>query len=192
MRKSTIVILGAAVLAAVAGIVRAQNPQGGYNVIPGVILVRDGNGNLQKFNSYVFGTNPSIGNNAQRIVSMPVNGQTTGQSAIITTGGTFQTLLSTQPAGTIRNSISAQNNQISGTDVCYVLYGDANIKSQVTPGTTTTSSNLTINGNSVPAGNAAIILNPGQMWTRQYPINPGDEVFVTCVSTGDSLYVDTQ
>ena len=118
---------------------------------------------------------------------LPNSLTTTNHARTITTGLTFQTILS---SGT-RKSLTIQNNQISGTDVCYVIFG-TNIDSQMVPGTTTTSTNFTIDANTVAAGAAAYILNPGQPATRFYPIVPSDTIYGTCSTTGDSIYVDAQ
>jgi hypothetical protein len=112
---------------------------------------------------------------------------TVNHAVTVTTGLTFQTILAT---GT-RKSLTIQNNQISGTDVCYLVFG-TNIDSQIVPGTTTTSTNFTIGGNTVQAGMAALILNPGQPFTRYYPLVPSDAIYATCSTTGDSIYVDAQ
>ncbi len=109
-------------------------------------------------------------------------------AVIITTGLTYQQLL---PAGQNRRSLTIQNNQISGTDVCYFIFGQ-NITSQITPGVTLTSTNLTIQGNTITAGAASMVLNPGQPYTRFYPYIPSDPMYVTCSTTGDSVYVDIQ
>lgn len=155
---------------------------------PGTIVVRDGNGNPQTYNVNV----DASGHFDGMYASTALNAQTTGRSVTITTGLTYQQVLATISAPSLRQSLTIQNNQISGTDVCYLLFGDANIKSQVTPGTTTTSTNLTINAATVAAGGASLILNPGQTYTRFYPLVPNDAFYVTCSTTGDSVYVDTQ
>lgn len=113
---------------------------------------------------------------------------TTNFAVTITTGLTYQQLL---PAGQNRRSLTIQNNQISGTDICYITFGQ-NITGQVTAGVSNTSTNFTINGNTVPAGGASLILNPGQSYTRFYPYIPSDVIYVTCSTTGDSVYVDIQ
>lgn len=118
---------------------------------------------------------------------LPGSATTTNNTAKITTGLTFQTLLS---SGT-RKSLTIQNNQVTGTDVCYFLFG-SNINSQVTPGTTTTLTNLTINAVTIAAGNVALVLNPGQSYTRYYPLVPSDTIYATCTTTGDTVYVDNQ
>ena len=113
---------------------------------------------------------------------------TNNYSVTITTGLTYQLLL---PAGQNRRSLTIENNQISGTDVCYLIFGQ-NITSQITPGVTLTSTNLTIQSNTVTAGAASLILNPGQAYTRFYPYIPSDPIYVACSTMGDSLYVDIQ
>src|SRR5262249_24941032 len=111
---------------------------------------------------------------------------TTNNALVIATGLTYQLALST---GT-RKSLTIQNNQISGTDVCYLIFGQ-NITGQMTT-TTTTATNLSVNSASITAGAASLILNPGQPFTRFYPYVPNDPIYVTCTTTGDGLYVDAQ
>lgn len=111
---------------------------------------------------------------------------TVNGSVSIATGNTFQQVLA---ASTSRRSLTIQNNQQSGTDNCFLIIGQA---SQITAGTTTTSSTLTIAGSSIAAGKASIVLQVGQAYTRFWPNVPSDVIFGTCASTSDSLYVDTQ
>ena len=110
---------------------------------------------------------------------------TTNGSIKIATGLTYQTLLA---AAATRNSLTIQNNQASGTDICYVIVGT----NQITSASTTTSTNITIAGNTVTAAQASIVLSPGQAYTRYYPFVPSDTIYVTCTTTADSVYVDTQ
>jgi hypothetical protein len=114
----------------------------------------------------------------------------TNGSTKITAGLTYQQLLpilAAPPA--LRRSITIQNNQTSGTDVCYIIFG-SNLA--ITAGTTTTSSSFTINGISVTAAQASIALAPQASWTRYFPEIPSDAIYGTCTTTGDSIYVDTQ
>lgn len=102
----------------------------------------------------------------------------------ITTGGTFQQI---RPANS-RWSIEVQNNQ-TGTDNCWIIPNGAG---QIVSGTTTLSTSVTINGATVTAQQAAILLTPGGSWTRYYPYVPNDAIYGTCATSGDSLYVDEQ
>jgi hypothetical protein len=126
-------------------------------------------------------------------VSLPARAQqnttTVNGSISITTGLTYQTLLPALAAGTARRSITVQNNNAS--DACYLIFG-SNISSQVTSGTTTTSTNLTIGGNTITAQKASVLLQAGIPYQRYYPYVPSDALFVTCATTADSVYVDTQ
>jgi hypothetical protein len=113
--------------------------------------------------------------------------QTKNGSVAITTGLTYQLLLA---ASTSRNSLTIENNQASGTDVCYLLFG-SNVT--VVAGTTTTSSTSIISGSaSITAANASIVLSVGQAYTRYYPFVPSEAIYVTCTTTGDLIYADTQ
>lgn len=112
------------------------------------------------------------------------NRGTLNYSAKITTGNTFQQI---RPAEN-RWSITIQNNQTS-TDNCWIIPGG---NGQITAGTTTLSSTVTINGVSMTAQQAAILLTPGLPWQRYYPYVPNDMIYGTCATTGDSLYVDQQ
>lgn len=110
-------------------------------------------------------------------------------SVKITTGLTYQLVLASLiGTSTVRQSLTIQNNQSAGTDVCFLIIGTT----QVTPATTTTSTNITIAGNTVTAGQASIVLSPGQAYTRYFPYVPSDAIFGTCTTTADSLYIDTQ
>jgi hypothetical protein len=131
------------------------------------------------------GTNAAIG--------QPQNISTLNLSTLITTGGTYQQLLPsilTSPVS-FRRSLTIKNNQISGTDVCFLLFG-SNIVVQVTAGVTTVSTNLTVNGVTMSAAAASYTLNPGEPYPRYFPYIPGDLFFVTCSTTGDSVYADIQ
>ena len=120
----------------------------------------------------------------------PLNAPTTNGSVSITTGLTYQTLLAAAPTRAdgrpSRNSLTIQNNNAS--DACYLVIGT----NQITAGTTTTSSTITIGGSSITAAKASIVLSAGQSYQRYFPYVPGDAIYATCATTGDSLYVDTQ
>jgi hypothetical protein len=125
-------------------------------------------------------------------------------SAKITTGLTYQTLLSsiqgaTPNSGasgaaglsqtTQRQSLTIENNNVSGTDTCYIIIGST---WGVVPGTTTTSSTSTFAGGTVTAAQASITLAVGASYTRYWPYVPPDAVYGTCTTNGDSIYVDTE
>src|SRR5665213_1167354 len=84
-----------------------------------------------------------------------VDAITTNRSATITTGNTFQTVLAKQQL----RSLTIQNN--NATDNCWVEFGVG-----------------------ITAGNAssakAIMLSPGQAFTRYFPYVPFDEIEGTC------------
>lgn len=98
------------------------------------------------------------------------NRSTVNGSVTITTGGTFQTALSsiigtsTPP----RQSLTIQNNNTS-TDNCWVFIGG---------GTASEAK--------------AIILGAGGSYQRYFPFVPSDAIQVTCASTSDTMYIDTQ
>jgi hypothetical protein len=111
----------------------------------------------------------------------------TNSSVIITTGLTYQLLLA---ASTTRHSLTIENNQTSGTDLCYILYG-SNVT--VVAGTTTTSSTSIVTGaSSLTAAQVSITIGPQQAFTRYWPNIPQEAIYVTCATTSDSLYADVQ
>ena len=106
-------------------------------------------------------------------------------SVKVATGLTYQLILA---GSAIRNSLTIQNNQASGTDVCYIVIGT----NQIVAGTTATSTNITIAGTTITAANASIVLTQGQSYTRYFPHIPSDAIYGTCTTSGDFIYVDTQ
>lgn len=110
------------------------------------------------------------------------NGLKTNKVSVsITAGNTFQLL----QAAASRNSLTIQNNN-ANTDNCLLLIGGP---WQVGD---TTSTSRTVNGASLTAPKDAIILQPGQPYTRYYPYTPNDQLLVTCPTGGDSVYGDYQ
>jgi hypothetical protein len=101
---------------------------------------------------------------------------------LITTGGTFQTLLT---AGSNPRSLSIQNNMTTA-DNCWILIGGPWQAGD------TTASSRNVNGQTLTAAQGAIILNPGGSYSRYSPLVPSDQVLVTCTTTGDSIYADIQ
>lgn len=95
------------------------------------------------------------------------NAATTNASAVITTGNTFQTVLAAVVTGTVRRSLTIQNN--NATNSCWVFVGSG--------GATKATS---------------ILLLAGGAYTRYYPYVPSDAIQATCASNSDTLYVDTQ
>lgn len=101
--------------------------------------------------------------NAAVVSSAPV----TIVPIVIATGNTFQQVLA---ASTINNrfSITIQNN--NATDSCWVFLG---------PNASATKA-------------TSILLLAGGSYTRYYPYIPSNAIQVTCVSTSDTMYLDTQ
>lgn len=100
----------------------------------------------------------------------------------ITLGLTFQLL---RPAE-MRRTITIQNNNTTGTDNCFLLIGGPWVAGDTTAGS------RTINGVSVTGQQGAIILAPGAIYTRREGYIPSDQLLATCVTTGNSVYVDIQ
>lgn len=126
-----------------------------------------------------------------------IQAPTTNFSVSVTTGLTYQLLLAAQtivepPLPSARHSLTIQNNQASGSDVCYIIVANAALAAQITPGTTTTSSSVTVAGASITAAKASIVLAVGASFTRYFPYVPSDAVYGTCTTTADSIYVDVQ
>ncbi len=96
-------------------------------------------------------------------VSQPA--ATTNRSVTITTGNTFQQVLA---AGS-RRSLTIENNN-TNSDNCWI----------------------TVDGGASPTKATAQILSPGGAYFRSFPYIPNGAIQATCVTTGDSLYVDFQ
>ena len=118
-------------------------------------------------------------------------------SVLITTGNTLQTILTGvgNQTGGLR-SLTTQNNNTS-SDNCWIVFGDkansgSSLGSQITPGTTTLSSTITLHGVSMTVQQAAILLAPGVPFQRYAPFIPGDTIYGTCATTGDSIHIDIQ
>lgn len=131
---------------------------------------------------------------AQQSNTTSIQTQSTNGSVSITTGLTYQSLLPINVAGPgsgpgTRHSLTIQNNN-TNTDNCWLLFG-SNVT--VISGATTTSSTSVVTGNpSLTAGKASILLAPGGSYQRYFPYVPSDGLYVTCVTAGDSVYLDTQ
>ena len=109
---------------------------------------------------------------------------TVNSSVTITTGATFQQVL--PAASSYRRSVTIENNNAS--DACNLVIGT----NQITDGTTTLATSITINGKTMTAGQASITLSPGGSYQRYQPYIPADAIHGTCATTGDSLYIDIQ
>jgi hypothetical protein len=97
-----------------------------------------------------------------------VNRSTKNVSVVITTGGTFQTVLtSILGTETQRQALTIENN--NATDNC----------------------NLYIGTGSATAG-TSILLLPGGSYTRYWPYVPSDAFQATCATSSDTLYIDVQ
>jgi hypothetical protein len=92
---------------------------------------------------------------------------TTNGSVTITTGSTFQTVLSAITNNNQRRSLTIQNN--NATDSCWLFIGS---------------------GSATKA--TSMLLLAGQPYTRYYPYIPADAIQATCATTSDTLYVDYQ
>lgn len=119
-------------------------------------------------------------------VANPTNTTATSPlPTLIVAGNTFQQLLPVVSSGADRLSLLIQNNQTT-LDNCWVI-----INGPWQAGDTVATIRA-INGVSMTAKQAAILLLPGGSYSRYYPFIPSDRILGTCASTGGSLYVDTQ
>lgn len=112
-------------------------------------------------------------------------------SVTITTGNTYQTILSgltsvVFPGTPSRRSVTIQNNN-TNTDNCFI-----EITGLVVAGNTTSTSVTPPGGSAITAAKASILLGPGGSFQRYFPYIPSGAIVGTCASNGDSLYVDTQ
>lgn len=104
---------------------------------------------------------------------------TANKSISVATGNTYQAITT---ADNTRRMLQIQNNNTS-TDNCWV-----NDDGTVAAGDTTATSK-TVNGATITAAKASILLQPGEAYTRYYPYVPDAAIVGTCASSGDSLYV---
>lgn len=120
------------------------------------------------------------------LASLPAQAQsaipTTNLSVSVGTGLTYQSIQGTS-AG--RRSLTIQNNN-TNTDNCWI-----NVDGNVVAGNATSSS-VTVNGASITAAKASVLLQPGEAYTRYYPFIPKGPIVGTCASSGDSIYADVQ
>jgi hypothetical protein len=106
------------------------------------------------------------------------------ETIVITTGNTYQAVSSGTQA---MQSLTIQNNNTTPADNCWI-----DISGVVTAGMTTASS-VTTNGQvTTTAEKASILLTPGTLYQRYWPGIPTGPITATCVTTGDSIYVDWQ
>jgi hypothetical protein len=117
----------------------------------------------------------------------PIDAPTINGSVKITTGNTLQSILGAQGFNQALKSVTFQNN--NSTDNCWIVFG-SNIT--ITSGTTTLSTNVTVNGVTMTVQQAAILLTPGGSFQRYLPYLPADQIFGTCATTGDSIHIDYQ
>lgn len=106
--------------------------------------------------------------------------KTTPLSGLITTGNTFQVL----SAAATRRSLTIQNN--NATDSCQLLVGGPWQAGD------TTATTRSVNGASIAAAKAALVLSAGTQYGRYFPFVPNDQILITCATTGDSYYADVQ
>ena len=136
----------------------------------------------------------AYGQSTTRVTGVISDRSTTNGAQLIVAGGTWQLLYA---GNTGRNSLTFEvNDGTNTTDVCYLIFG-SNITSQITPGTTTLSSNITVNN----AAGSPITMTTKQAaqsysnkgsYGRYWPLAPSDPIYVTCDTTGKSVYADTQ
>ena len=96
-------------------------------------------------------------------VPCPAFAPTTNGSVTITTGNTFQTVLT----AATRRSLTVQNNNTA--DNCWLFIGSG----------TASKAN-------------SILLLPGGSYARYFPYTPSDALQATCATTSDTFYIDTQ
>ena len=129
-------------------------------------------------------------------ILQPLDLPTTNGSVKITTGSTYQQLLAALAYTTDsqRKSLTIQNNNTNG-DNCWLIIGavpNTSGAAQIVAAVTTASTIITVDGTAMTAQQASILLQQGVPFTRYLPNIPSDVLFVTCATTGDSVYVDTQ
>ncbi len=123
---------------------------------------------------------------------VPVNRSTINLSAKMTATLQYQQVLpNILGTSTPRQALTIQNNNAS--DSCYLVIGQIPLAgvAQITNGVATTAS-ITVNGVSVTAIQASILLTAGGSYNRYWPYVPSDAIYAACANSGDSLYVETQ
>ena len=119
--------------------------------------------------------NPAYAQNAT--AGAATNLPTINRSVTITTGSTFQTVLTAlaAPPTVTRRSLTIQNNNT--TDNCWLTFGKI-------------GTSLITTGNA--AKGSSILLLAGGSLTRYWPYVQSDEIEATCASNSDTIYIDTQ
>jgi hypothetical protein len=103
------------------------------------------------------------------VANAQTNTPTINGSVTITTGNTYQNILSAVAAPpAIRRSLTIQNNNTNG-DNCWLFIGS---------------------GSATKA--TSILLSPGGSYQRYYPYVPSDVIQATCASNSDTMYADYQ
>lgn len=102
--------------------------------------------------------------NGTNCIDLPAGIPTVNGSITITTGNTFQNILT---ASATRKSLTIQNNNT--TDSCWIYIGSA-----------------------VATKATSILLLAGGSYTRFFPFIPSDLIQATCATTSDTLYADIQ
>ena len=119
------------------------------------------------------------------------NAATTNGSVKITTGNTFQQLFAAVPTPPVAAPLSDNPEQQCVRRLLSYFrqqrdgHGRDHDAIEHDPGQSPGASALT-------AQQAAIVLAAGIPYQRYYPAVPSDAFYVTCATTGDSVYVDTQ
>lgn len=98
------------------------------------------------------------------------NRSTLNGSVVIATGNTFQTVLASNfNTTTQRQQLTINNNNTTATDNCWIFLGSG-----------------------TASKGASILLVPGASYRREWPFVPSDAIQATCVTSSDTLYLDTQ
>lgn len=105
------------------------------------------------------------------VAGVAKNRSTLNSSVTVATGNTFQQVLPSivGSSSAQRQSLTIQNNNTS-TDNCWLYLGSTASATEA----------------------KAIILGPGQAYTRYWPFVPSDAIQLTCASSSDTVYVDNQ
>ena len=108
---------------------------------------------------------------SETVAGLATNRSTVNGSGTITAGGTFQQILPSivGNAGVARQAVTIQNNN-TGTDACWLHIGT---------GTPTLA-------------NSILLAAPSGSYQRYWPNVPSDAMQITCTTTSDTFYLDTQ
>jgi hypothetical protein len=105
------------------------------------------------------------------VTALPSIAPTTDHSSMVTTGGTFQTVASANPARQsleIVNLCNVAGKCTNVTDFCYVSFAAS------------------------PSTSNAVPLQPGWAYSRTAGVIPSDAIAVTCDNTGDHFRATVQ